>query len=222
MKCPTCNTEGQKVAHQTIRHILKPRCEIKIGEKDYYLCMNPDCDVGYYNSEAVFDKSDLKVPLWYKKDANPKYACYCRKISHDEVIKTVLETDLTDAGDIMFHLRGELRAAAKLTTPQATVVILYSTKWSRKRSKSKRQNPAKNKSYPTAIDNLTELSIFALPGTVPCQKHRLLFAILADCMFQGFFRTTPHIFGHLLSLNSLYRIFRRQKWFCPQTAFPSP
>ncbi len=79
--------------------------------------MNPDCDVGYYNSESVFDKSALKKPLWYKKDANPKYACYCRKITRDELTKTVLETGLTSAGDIMLHLRGNVKSNCKINNP---------------------------------------------------------------------------------------------------------
>ncbi len=117
MKCLICSKQGQKVSNQTVRHILKPRCEGKIGEKEYYLCMNPECDVCYYNSEAVFYKSDLKVPLWYKKDANPKYACYCRKITQEEVTKTILETDLIDAEDIMFHLRGEVESNCRVNNP---------------------------------------------------------------------------------------------------------
>ena len=109
MKCPTCNKTGQKVANETVKHILKTKHTSKIGEKDYYLCMNPDCDVAYYNSELVFDKSALKKPLWYKKDANPKYACYCRKITEEEVTKAVRETGLTEAGPIMLHLRGNVK-----------------------------------------------------------------------------------------------------------------
>lgn len=114
MKCPTCGKQGEKVANETVRHILKARSRDKVGEKPYYLCMNPACDVGYYNSESVFDKSALKIPLWYKKDAKPKYACYCRKIIDNEVTKTVLETELAKAGDIMFHLRGDVKSNCKI------------------------------------------------------------------------------------------------------------
>jgi hypothetical protein len=117
MKCPTCNKQGQKVANQTVKHILKPKYKSKIGEKEYYLCMNPDCDVAYYNSESVFDKSALKKPLWYKKDANPKYACYCRKITEEEVTKTVMETGLTEARPIMLHLRGNIKSNCKINNP---------------------------------------------------------------------------------------------------------
>ena len=117
MKCPTCSKQGQKVGNVTVKHILKPRYGCKIGQKDYYLCMNADCDIGYYNSESVFDKSALKKPLWYKKDADPKYACYCRKITQEEVTKTVLETGLTQAGDIMLHLRGNVKSNCKINNP---------------------------------------------------------------------------------------------------------
>ena len=109
MKCPTCSKKGQEAPNETVKHILKSKCKSKIGEKDYYLCMNPDCDVGYYNSESVFGKSAFKKPLWYKKDANPKYACYCRSITQEEVAKTVIETGLTEAGPIMFRLRGNVK-----------------------------------------------------------------------------------------------------------------
>ena len=117
MKCPACNKTGQKVANETVKHILKAKHTSKIGEKDYYLCMNSDCEVGYYNSESVFGKSALNKPLWYKKDANPKYACYCRKITQEEVAKTVIETGLTEVGTIMLHLRGNVKSNCKINNP---------------------------------------------------------------------------------------------------------
>jgi hypothetical protein len=117
MKCPTCSKTGQKVQNETVKHILKAKYKSKIGEQDYYLCMNPDCSVAYYNPESVFDKSALKVPLWYKKDANPKYACYCRKITQEEVTKTVMETGLAEAGPIMQHLRGNVKGNCKINNP---------------------------------------------------------------------------------------------------------
>jgi bacterioferritin-associated ferredoxin len=117
MKCPTCSKAGQEVSNETVKHILKAKHSSRIGENDYYLCMNPDCDIAYYNSESVFEKSALDKPLWYKKDANPKYACYCRKITPEEVIKTIMETGLTEADDIMFHLHGIVKSNCKINNP---------------------------------------------------------------------------------------------------------
>lgn len=117
MTCPTCHKLGQRVANITVKHILKAKYISKTEKNDYYLCMTPDCDVAYYSSQSVFDKSTLKVPLWYKKDANPKYACYCRKITQEEATKTILETDLTEVENIMNHLRGDVKSHCKINNP---------------------------------------------------------------------------------------------------------
>ena len=117
MKCPTCNEIGQIVNNETVKCILKSECQSNIGKNDFYLCMNPNCDVAYYNKESVFDKSALKKPLWYKKDANPKYACYCRKITPEEVTKTVMEKGLTEVGPIMLNLRGNVKSNCKINNP---------------------------------------------------------------------------------------------------------
>jgi Zinc binding domain len=117
MKCPSCSETGKEVANETVKNLVQAKCQSKVREKDFFLCMNPDCDVAYYNSESVFEKSALKVPLWYKKDAPPKYACYCRKITQEEVTKTVLETGLTKAGPIMLHLSGHVKSNCKINNP---------------------------------------------------------------------------------------------------------
>jgi hypothetical protein len=117
MNCPSCNKQGQKVPTETVRSSVKTNCEDKTSETGFYLCMNPDCRVAYYSSNSVFYKSDVKKPLWYKKGADPKYACYCRKITQEEVTTAVLENGLTQADDIMFHLRGNVKSNCKINNP---------------------------------------------------------------------------------------------------------
>jgi hypothetical protein len=55
----------------------------------YRICMNEDCDVVYYNTGngIKFLKDQVKVPIWFKKNANPKYACYCSKVTEEQVIE---------------------------------------------------------------------------------------------------------------------------------------
>lgn len=55
--------------------------------------MNEDCDVIYYNldKEIKFLKDQVRVPIQFKKDADPKYACYCRKVTEDQVIEEVVK-----------------------------------------------------------------------------------------------------------------------------------
>ena len=59
----------------------------------YKICMNEDCDVIYYNldKEIKFLKDQVRVPIWFKKDADPKYACYCSKVTEDQVIEAVVK-----------------------------------------------------------------------------------------------------------------------------------
>lgn len=35
--------------------------------------------------------NQISVPIWFKKDANPKYACYCSKVTEERVIEAVVK-----------------------------------------------------------------------------------------------------------------------------------
>ncbi|PHJ37694.1 BFD-like (2Fe-2S) protein [Desulforamulus profundi] len=36
-------------------------------------------------------KDQIKVLVWFKKNANPKYACYCSKVTEEQVIDAVVK-----------------------------------------------------------------------------------------------------------------------------------
>jgi bacterioferritin-associated ferredoxin len=59
----------------------------------YFLCMAKSCEVAYYGNDGslVALASDLKVPLWYKDGAEPRYACYCSRVTADQVRSAVRE-----------------------------------------------------------------------------------------------------------------------------------
>ena len=48
-----------------------------------------------------FLKDQIKVPIWYKKDANPKYACYCSKTTEEEVIRAVIKHNAKTVEDVI-------------------------------------------------------------------------------------------------------------------------
>ena len=37
------------------------------------------------------NKQQVKVPIWFKKDADPKYACYCNEVTEEQVIEAVVK-----------------------------------------------------------------------------------------------------------------------------------
>ena len=110
--CPICKTSGIKVKNITVKHLVLETLIESIGDADYYLCMDEECDITYYNIESniKFNKQQLKVPIWFKKDANPKYACYCSKVTEEQVINAVVKDGADNMKDIL-KLTGAIKNA---------------------------------------------------------------------------------------------------------------
>lgn len=117
--CPKCGEVGQSVKNITVSHVVKADKRQHIGKADFHLCKTPHCEIGYFNrnEEVTIHKDDFKRPIWFKDGADPVYACYCLSITEEEVIKAVVETDLTDMKEVMVYLRGSLRSNCHLTNP---------------------------------------------------------------------------------------------------------
>lgn len=54
--------------------------------------MNKSCDVAYYkhSCDQIYLQEDLKVPLWFKVGASPKYICYCSQVTEKEIIQAIV------------------------------------------------------------------------------------------------------------------------------------
>lgn len=91
--CPQCKEEGVPVSSVTVRHLVKEEYLQTSEEGLYEVCMNPACDVVYFglDTERMFSQGQVKVPIWFKDGAKPKYACYCSRITEEEVIRAVVE-----------------------------------------------------------------------------------------------------------------------------------
>lgn len=48
----------------------------------------------------IFGCQDIKTPIWYKKDADPKYICYCNKVTEQQIIDAVLLEDAINIKDV--------------------------------------------------------------------------------------------------------------------------
>lgn len=101
--CIACKKQGTLVKNITVKHLVLDELTEQVGDKDYYLCMSEECDITYYNesSSAKFNKQQLKVPIWFKKDANPKYACYCSEVTEEQVINAVIKDGATNMEDVL-------------------------------------------------------------------------------------------------------------------------
>ena len=111
--CPSCHLKGQKVKNTTVKHLVFEDLAKKIDdEENYYLCMNKDCEAVYYSSDGknIFYQQEVKVPVWFKKEANPKYICYCNEVTDQQIIDLVLHGDAKDMKDII-KLTGAMKNA---------------------------------------------------------------------------------------------------------------
>lgn len=100
--CPICNKKGEFVKSITVKHLVNDELKKIVNDKLYFICMNENCEVVYYNNESstIFNKNQVKVPIWFKKDADPKYACYCSKVTEIQVKDAVLNYGATTVKDI--------------------------------------------------------------------------------------------------------------------------
>jgi bacterioferritin-associated ferredoxin len=117
--CPVCQKEGNLVKNVTVRHLVKKELAGKAGQCDYRICMNEKCDVAYYSEDLsiIFEKEDLKVPLWYKEDASPRYACYCSRITEEDVIRAVREQKITEMNAIRKYYDPEAKCQCNVKNP---------------------------------------------------------------------------------------------------------
>lgn len=101
--CPVCGEVGNAVKNITVKHMVLKNLVEQVGDKDYYLCMNEECEVTYYNKESgvKFNKQQVKVPIWFKKDANPKYACYCSKVTEEQIINAVVKDGANNMREVL-------------------------------------------------------------------------------------------------------------------------
>lgn len=118
--CPGCNQQGILVRSITVQNLLQPDLKEQVHETStYYLCTDSFCNISYYENGAkkYFAVKDVKVPIWYKNGAEPIMACYCNKITRDEVVQMVKTYGLTDMNKIIIRLRGKVKNTCVAKNP---------------------------------------------------------------------------------------------------------
>ncbi|NLF80442.1 MAG: (2Fe-2S)-binding protein [Clostridia bacterium] len=103
---------GQAVTSATVEHFLNEDNRRRLADGEYYICLSEDCRVAYYCSDppAIFEQNDINPPIWFKKDAAPKYICYCNKITEQQIMDAVTDQGAKTLKDIM-RLTGAMQNA---------------------------------------------------------------------------------------------------------------
>lgn len=109
LQCPRCHKVGEAVSVVTVSHLVVADLSEIAPDAKYALCTSEDCDVVYFSGEAVsFLKGQLRVPVWFKRDANPRYICYCNKVTVEQVVDAVKNKGAKTLGDLV-KLTGVMR-----------------------------------------------------------------------------------------------------------------
>ena len=108
--CPICKGDTQEVNSITVKHFVIDSIIDMVHDGSYHICLNEDCDVVYYDLEknVIFKKEDIKIPIWYKKNADPKYICYCNQVTEQQIANSVLNYGAINIKDII-RLTGAMK-----------------------------------------------------------------------------------------------------------------
>lgn len=99
-----CSRTGALVDSKTVENLLTKDVEKGIFEKEIFsLCMDEACEMAYFSAdyEYLFLQRQVKTPLDFKQDADIRYACYCKRITYDQVKHAVLFEGAKSAKDIL-------------------------------------------------------------------------------------------------------------------------
>ncbi len=117
--CPECGSKGNLVPEKAVKANLKKEFNQEIKNINMFLCPDNECTTSYYSEEnnLRFSLTDLKKPLWYKKNSDPVIACYCNNITENQVIEAVKNYNLTSWQDIVLHYQEKTLCLCKKINP---------------------------------------------------------------------------------------------------------
>jgi len=95
-RCPRNGRDYSQVATTTLLHHLKQPWQWNLGDRHYYFCTDPDCDVVYFaNDDSVIEQSDLRTCVGLKDPSGDALICYCfgvnRLAAADPAIKAFVQ-----------------------------------------------------------------------------------------------------------------------------------
>lgn len=81
-RCPRNGIEYHELAVRTIKHHIKRAWEWEPGNRRYFFCEDPDCDVVYFaDDDSVILTSQLRTRIGIKTTDDDALVCYCFGIS---------------------------------------------------------------------------------------------------------------------------------------------
>lgn len=85
--CPVNGNECHEAAARTIKHHIQRAWEWEAGNKTWYFCEDPDCEVVYFaDDNSVIRAPQLRTTLGIKTPDDTALICYCFGVTKADVI----------------------------------------------------------------------------------------------------------------------------------------
>lgn len=87
-----CGTVGALVESDTVESMIREEVEKGSFTREIFsICMDEICEMAYFSADYgfLYLQRDIQVPLDFKQDAQIKYACYCKKITVEQLERAV-------------------------------------------------------------------------------------------------------------------------------------
>jgi len=98
-----CGTIGALVNSKTVENIVIDEIEEGVLKHEILsLCMDKGCEMAYFSADYgyLYLQSGLKVSLDYKSDVEVRYACYCKKLTVEQLKNLVLKEGARTIKDV--------------------------------------------------------------------------------------------------------------------------
>ena len=117
--CPHCGQLSTPIPQVTVASLVVDEAQSSVVDSPYWLCTGFNCPVAYFTSAdaEVLTTDRLRTPLHFKRDAHKRYACYCNKVTEEEVRQMVREKGLDRMQPIIRTLRGEAQSDCRHRNP---------------------------------------------------------------------------------------------------------
>lgn len=99
-RCPACSEVGHFVPFATVDSLLTDTARKNLKDDHFFVCLTSDCDIVYFSHDTVFSQMDIVVPVAWKDEAQPKFVCYCNRVTEDEILQAVVHDGAETMQDI--------------------------------------------------------------------------------------------------------------------------
>lgn len=109
----------QNIDMKVVKNFARDEFANRIVRDDYFVCLNKECKVAYfgYNKKVMLKNSDLKMQIWFKDGTNPKYICYCSKVTEAEITEAVVKHGARTVNDIVKITGAMKNSNCKINNP---------------------------------------------------------------------------------------------------------